>query len=528
MNDSHLGADILVYGGTPAGIAGAVRAAREGLSVVLVNHTHTLGGMMANGLLQWDAQSDRRRCPFFRELLQMIEAHYRDASGEGSIDHLNAQYRKNCYPVGQVEPHVVERLFRRLVAAEPKILLLEGWYVAAVRRRYNRVESVLLREMAGDRSRSIDAKVFIDAGYEGDLAALAGVPFRVGRESHDETREPHAGRLYTNVRSGHGPDPAIAARLGLTSFHMVMGGVDPASPRTGDFCVQAYNLRPVVTTDAARGVPLITPPARYSREEYLRYSRKGIALHTGDRCLNRKSTYNNAILPGENWLYPNGDWSLRQRLYERHRDFALGLMWFLQNDPSVPADQQEQHRQWRLCADEWPENNHVPYEMYVRETRRIVARHVLSEHDLSPQPQTDMPRTFSDSVAFTDWFMDSHSCDRDYTYGDPISDAFPYDGKMILGEEFRPGQIPYRSLLPIGVDNLLVPVCLGATHVAWGAVRLEPCWIHLGEVAGFAAAIALREGTLPGRMDGEGFAHTLEQRGVETTFALRSTTEHSQ
>jgi hypothetical protein len=306
---------------------------------------------------------------------------------------------------------------------------------------------------------------------------------------------------------------------------MVMGGVDPASPRTGDFCVQAYNLRPVVTTDAARGVPFVSPPARYRREEYLRYARKGIGLHTGDRCINRKSTYNNAILPGENWLYPNGDWSLRQRIYERHRDFALGLMWFLQNDPSVPADQQEQHRQWHLCADEWPQNNHVPYEMYVRETRRIVARHVLSEHDLTPVPDTDMPRTFADSITFTDWFMDSHSCDRDATYGNPISDAFPYDGKMILGEEFRPGQIPYRSLLPLGVDNLLVPVCLGATHVAWGAVRLEPCWIHLGEVAGFAAALALRQGILPGAMDGEALADALHRRGVETIFSS-APTEH--
>ncbi len=527
MSNPNLRTDVLVNGGTPAGVAAAVRAAREGLAVVLVNHTQTLGGMMANGLLQWDALSDQRRCPVFRELLEMIETHYRQTSGEGSIDHINAQYRRDHYPVGQVEPHVIERLLRQLVTAQPTITLLEGWYVAEVRRRHNMVESVLLRQMAGNGSRSVEAKVFIDAGYEGDLAAFAGVPFRVGREGHDETGELHAGRLYTQVKGGQGPDRAISARLGFTSFHMTMAGVDPASPRTGDFCVQAYNLRPVVTTDADRGVALTGPLARYSRDEYLAYTRKGIGLHKGDRCINMKSTYNNAILPGENWLYPNGDWTLRQRIYERHREFALGLMWFLQNDASVPADEQERHRQWRLCADEWPENNHLPYEMYVRETRRIVGRHMLSEHDLSPQPQTDLPQTFDDSIAFTDWFMDSHSCDRDYTYGDPISDAFPYEGKMILGDEFRPGQIPYRSLLPMGVDNLLVPVCMGATHVAWGAVRLEPCLIHLGEVAGFAAAIALRDGTLPGLIDGEALAEELRGRDVQTAFALPTSAKNS-
>jgi hypothetical protein len=521
LPQSSSAVDVLVYGGNPSGIAAAVRAAREGCSVLLVNHTHHLGGMMANGLVQWDAQSAQRRCPFFRDLLDRIEDHYRTTYGADSAELAHATLNHHNYPVGKVEPSVVERIFNEMITAEPNITVLLGYFVERVRRRFNRVESVLLREMNGSGRLERLAKVFIDAGYEGDLAAYAGVPYRVGREGFEETGEPHAGRIYTQILNGiNGPDPEICERFQFRVYSQVNGGIHPQSPRTGDRCVQAYNLRPCLTCKPENGIPLKSPPPGYDADDYLHYARKNLALYRPEHSINGKATYNNAILPGENWDYPDGDWATRWRIHERHKNFALGLMWYLQNDKSVKPSDQEYFRLWYLAADEHTDNAHLPWEMYVRETRRIVARHVLSEHDLSPQPATDLARPFDDSIAFTDWYMDSHSCDHDATYGDPISAEYPYDGKLILSKELRPGQIPYRSLLPRGLDNLLVPVCLGATHVAWGSVRLEPCLIHTGEVAGFAAAIAVRDGKLPGELDGEDLAREISGRGVEVRYPV--------
>ncbi len=510
--------DIAIYGGTPAGVTAAVRAAREGWRVVLINHTHHLGGMLANGLFQWDALSAHRRAPLFREVLGRIEAHYRETFGADSREHRNACFLPGRHPSGAVEPHVIERLFTQMVAAEPHISVLNGWCISRCRRRHRRVEALHLQQMDGDDTKVVQARVFIDASYEGDLAAQANVPYRVGREGHDETGEPHAGRIYTQTTAAAGLDPTVAEAWGVFPYPVGMAGFDPRSPRNADRAIQACNLRPCVTCNPANGVPLKVPPPAYDRHDYLTYRRRFMALHTPDRTLDGKSTFNAPIMPGANWDYPDGDWATRRTIAERHTRFALGLIWFLQNDPAIEAEQQEQFRQWQLCADEWPDNGHLPYEIYVREARRIVGRHMLSEHDLLPQPRTDAPRPFDDSIAFTDWYIDSHSCDRDGTTGEPASPDYPWNGKLIMGAEFRPAQIPYRSLLPRGVDNLLVPVCLGATHVAFNAVRLEPCWMHTGEVAGFAAAIALRDGTLPGNLPGEELAAELSARGVHVRY----------
>jgi len=198
-------------------------------------------------------------------------------------------------------------------------------------------------------------------------------------------------------------------------------------------------------------------------------------------------------------------------------------MWFLQNDPSVPAERREEAREWGLPIDEYTDNGHLPYEIYVRETRRIVGRHVLSENDLLPREGRLRPRPFEDSIAFTDWYMDSHSCSRDVgTYGqgpDVVgNEDFPFDGKLVPTAEFRPGMVPYRSLVAAEVKNLIVPVCASATHVAWGSVRLEPIWIHLGEVAGFAACQALATGESVLSLDVSRLQKTVLDAGLSIAF----------
>ncbi len=563
--------DVVIIGGTGGGVACAVRAAREGCTVLLVQHNGHIGGMMTNGLMQWDALYGGPRSSLFTELLGNIEDYYIATFGRDSRVHQIIRYTHEHYPIGWAEPHVAEREYNRLVAAEENITSLLDHYPTAVEREGAVVKSVTLRgrrtglptrpksnalvrrrspdlaesadrrspELANDskihgdlRSRVsagsetraqreilaqraineeivVHGSTFVDATYEGDLFALAKVPYRVGREARGEYDEPHAGKVFVNI--AHGPPPSVAREgLNIRSYGGRLGTVDSNSPFTADGAVQAYNYRFCVTADPANRIP-IPKPTTYRREEYVDYGRKYIGAHA-DRCPNRKSHVNSPILPGENHDYPEADWPAREKIIQRHLDFGLGLMWFLQNDESVSQTQREKFRMWGLPKDEYADNGHVPYEMYVREARRIVGRHVSTEHD--GMLAKDFARTpvRPDSIAVTDWYMDSHACTTD------SRPEFKYDGKLILTEESRPSQIPYRSLLPQGVDNLLVPVCLSATHVAWGAIRLEPVYMQTGEAAGFAAALAKQQGTTPAALNPDLLVRTLVERRQLVSF----------
>lgn len=513
--------DLLVYGLTPCGVTAAVRAAREGLAVLLTGHACRLGGMMACGLVQWDMLSAQHRSPLMAETFDRIGEYYSTTFGPDSHEATRARPAIDDYPNAMVEPHVIEAIYGQMTAEAETLTVAKRMFVERVDRRYATVLSVLLRSGETGELREVRADAYIDASYEADLVAAAGAGYRVGREAAEEFDEPHAGRLYTNVGPGPAPEPSLAASIGFVPFPARQVSVDPASPKTADRCIQAYNTRPCLTRDPDNRIDLTEPPPGYNRESFLSYKRKQLIVRNGmseRSIINHKATYNAPILPGENWDYPDGDWATRQAITQRHQDFALGLMYFLQNDKSVDADLQEQIRQWGFCRDEWPENHHLPEEMYVRETRRIVGLHVLTEGDLTPDPSTDRPRSFPDSVAFTDWYMDSHSCSHDATYSTPINDDYAYDGKIILTDELRPGEIPFRCLVPCGLKNMLVPLCISSTHVAWGAVRLEPCMVHLGEVAGFAAARAHHTGQAVGTLDGEAFAEHLTTRDVTVRY----------
>jgi hypothetical protein len=501
--------DLVVVGGTAGGIACAVRAAREGASVLIVQHNRHLGGMMINGLMQWDALYDGHRAPLFTELLGKIEKYYRTVYGENSRDHLVARFSQEHYPLGWAEPHVAEREFNRLLAAEKRITVLLAHYPASVERDGALLRGVTLREYGGTKEIKVRGKIFSDATYEGDLLALAKVPYRVGREARSEFNEPHAGVVFCNIAKGPAPRDAVEGRLNIHPYSQKQGTIDPTSPFTADRAVQAYNYRFCVTKDPTNRLMLTRPPPGYDREEYVRYERKSIATNPGP---NQKSHMNSPILPGENHDYPEADWPTREKIIERHKNFALGLIWFLQNDESVSRKQRAEFRQWGLPKDEFADHDHIPYEMYVREARRIVGRHVYTEHDNSLVPGFARTPVHLDSVAITDWYMDSHSCTTNSRPG------FHYDGKLILTEESRPGQIPYRSLLPQGVDNLLVPVCLSATHIAWGAVRLEPVWMQTGEAAGVAAAMALKHKIAPAQLNSDQLVRELCERRFMVSF----------
>jgi hypothetical protein len=499
--------DLVVIGGTPGGIACAVRAAREGLSVLLVQHNAHIGGMLTNGLMQWDALSAGPRSPVFDEYAKLIEDHYREAYGDDSRQFAVARYTQTHYPMSLFEPSVAERLFNRLLSAEDGITMLLSHYPAAVTREGAILNALTLREYGTTNDVTVRGGTFVDATYEGDLAALAKVPYRVGRESREEFGEPHAGKVFTTIVSQPGPKDALEGRLNLHPYGHAQGSIDPTSPHGADRAIQASNHRFCLSNEAGN-IRLPEKPPGYDREAYMHYNRKGMAAG----AINGKSSWNSAILPGENHAYPEATWPEREKIIERHTNFALGLIYFLQNDESVPAAARAGYRRIGLPLDEYPDNGNLPYEIYVREARRIVGRKVFTEHDNIAVAGQARPPIQADSVAFTDWCMDSHDCTTDRRTG------YDYDGKLILTEESRPAQIPYRCLLPLGIDNLLVPVCLSATHVAWGAVRLEPVWMQTGEAAGFAAALSKQHRTQPGRLDADLLVRTLVDRGHVVTF----------
>lgn len=500
--------DLMVAGGTASGVACAVRAAREGCTVLLVQHNGHLGGMLTNGLMQWDALYGGPRAPLFTELLGRIEQDAVARFGRDSKAHQVLRYTHEHYPVSWVEPHVMERECNRLVAAERNITLLLEHVPVTVEREGARLKSVTLRAYGGSGEIRVGAETFADATYEGDLMALAGVAYRVGREARDEYGEPHAGQVFVNIDS-RSPESVAAEGLNIRAYGSRQGSVDPASPFTADGASQAYNYRFCVSKDPENRVLLSEPPPDYRREEYLHFERKGIATNAGP---NLKSHMNSPILPGENHAYPEASWAERETIMKRHRNFALGLIWFLQNDESVPEKKREQFRQWGLARDEFAGNGHIPYEMYVREARRLVGRYVVNERDGMLAGEYRRAPVQPDSVAVTDWYMDSHACT---TASRP---DYHYDGKLILTEESRPMQIPYRALLPREVNNLLVPVCLSSTHVAWGAIRLEPVWMQTGEAAGWAAALAKQRRTTPGELDPECLLRVLVSRRHLVSF----------
>lgn len=511
-HNGELVCDLAVIGGTPCGIACAVRAAREGLSVVLVNRHEHLGGMLSSGLGVWDTQYEGRRSPIYDELRSGLMDYYRTTYGDESPQYRDARPGKSGYTNGRFEPHVAEELITRMVTQERKIRSLKGFVPVAVERNRALLKSVVLRPAKGGRDITVKAQVFADCMVEGDVMALAKVPYRVGRESRDEFGEAHAGIIFMRPTSIP-PSPeaeklaALHDQLNLRKFTGWQVRL-PQSTGAADGAVQACNYRTMLTTDPDNRVPVPKP------RNYAPYFLKSLEVFSGVKDVpNNKFSWNRPQLIGRQTDYVEGDWATRQRVMDEHWEMTLGLLYFLQHDPTVPKPVREGWLQIGLAKDEFADNGHRPYDMYVRETRRLVGRAIYTQHDAMLAPDVGRAPVHADSVAITEWYMDSHSCSTARVPGGME------EGKAMLHYETFPGQIPYRCLLPKGVDNLLVPLCLSTTHVAWGTVRLEPVFMQTGESAGLAAALALKKSSTPGALDPAELVRRLcELRSMVTFF----------
>lgn len=507
-----LRADLCVYGGTPGGIAMAVRAAREGLNVVLVNRHDHLGGILSSGLGVWDTLWEGRRAPIYDEVRQAIFDHYRTTYGEDSPQYRAALPGKSGHTNGKFESKVAEQILTELVAREPRLRVLRQRLPKSVQSEGRLLRSMVLQTTLGEPAETIEAAAFADCSYEGDLLPLAGVPYRVGRESRADFNEPHAGRIFmksVKERPTHVDADAVALHdsLKLRRFDGFQAILPDERAGEGDPLVQAFNYRTTLTSDPANRLP-VEKPANYDPEALKKLEFGSLV----QPLPNQKIGWNRPQLIGPHQDYVEGDWTTRQRVMDAHWNATLGLLWYLQHDPSVPAERRAFFGRLGLARDEYADHDHRPYEFYVREARRLVGRATFTQHDASLAPGGRRAPSHRDSIAITEWYLDTHACSLDRV------DGSLDEGKMMLHHETFSGQVAYDTLLPEALDNLLVPVCLSCTHVAWGTIRLEPTWMQIGESAGFAVALAKAAGVAPALVDRERLTRELARRQTLLAF----------
>ncbi len=514
--------DLVVIGGTPGGIACAVRAAREGLRVLLVNHTQHLGGFVTSGAGGWEAPYDGLRSPLYGEMITGAAQYYAKTYGDGSPQHIVSLPSKTSrahIDRPKVEPRIAEMLFNEMVEKEKTLTVLLGHIVSKVERDGALLKSVALKRHSShlaprdEPSITVSGEVFADGMYEGDLMAAAGVETQIGREARSQYGEPHAGVIYTTERHKEPgqrgfPKAADEGTLNIRyNSHATAEILEGPNSGEADDSVMAYNYRLILTRDPANKI-MVEKPANFD---------VSIAKAAGGggfvpNLPNGKVAWNGGRLIGPQNDYPAADWPTREAISKRYLEGMLMRLWWMQNDPKASGAERKQFAGYGLAADEFPDNNHAPYEIYVREARRLVGRYVFQEQDNKIAEGIARTPIHSDSIAMTDWPVDSVAClDRKVPGGHQ-------DGILFLGEESRPAQVPYRSLLPKEIDNLLVPVAISASHVGWGAIRLEPCWMQLGESAGFAAALAVKGQTTPAVLDSDLLIRKLAGSHVMISF----------
>ena len=449
-------ADVCVYGGTPGGVMAAVQAARMGKKTVLVVFGRHVGGMTSGGLSATDVGNER------------------------TIGGLAREFYDRVGKLRGFRPSEAEQAFRGLLKEAGVPVYLEHRLKDVTK------DGAAITALRAENGVVFKARVFVDAGYEGDLLAAAGASFHVGREGNAEYGEKHNGVQF-------GPGHTFSVKVdpykeeGKPDSGLLWGisPERPGEPGQGDKKMQAYNFR-MWLTDAADRLPF-PKPAGYDRDRYallLRYLNKQskpampFQLARGD-CNNNGGFSTDYI--GGNYAWPEGDYATREKIYQDHVNYQQGLMWFMANDPDVPEELRTKVAAFGLPKDEFTETGGWPHELYVREGRRMISDYVMTEKNCAGDVEAE------DSVGLASYGMDSHNCQRVV-----IDGAVRNEGDVQVPVR-RPYPVSYRSLVPKEADclNLLVPVGLSASHIAYGSIRMEPVYMMLGQSAGTAAALAV-------------------------------------
>lgn len=462
-----LSTDVCIYGGSSAGVIAAVQLHRMGKRAIILEPTGHLGGLSSGGLSFTDIGNKK-------------------AIGGLSHNFYQRLGRKYGKPEEwRFEPHVAEQVFNELIAESGTPVHFYE-FVRSLQKERGRITQ--MTTMSG---LTIRAKMFIDATYEGDLMALAGVAYRTGRESNSTYGETFNGvQLRDKHQFEFAIDPYVIVGDPTSGLLPGVFADEPQALGDGDYAIQAYNFRLCLTNDPEKRMPF-PRPRNYDPGQYAllaRYLATGWSKVLGGfgPLVNKKVDLNNngAISTDYIWgshEYPGGHYLNRERIFQDHVSYQQGLLYFLCNDPQVPQGIRERVSPWGLARDEFVETDGWPHQLYIREARRMVSAYVMTEHNVRGT------RVVEDPVSLAAYTMDSHNTRR-----------FVRDGRLwnegdVQVGGFPPYPISYRSIIARKSDceNLLVPICLSTSHIAYGSIRMEPVFMILGQSAATAAALAI-------------------------------------
>lgn len=495
--------DLVIYGGTAAAVTAAVQARQMNRSVVIVSPDKHLGGLSSGGLGFTDTGNKAVIGGLAREFYHRVWQHYnrpeawtwekREAfgnKGQGTPA-MDGENRTMWI----FEPHVAEAVFEGFIREYQIPVLRDEWLdrKSGVRKQGARIVSI--RTLSG---KTFTGRMFIDATYEGDLMATAGVGYHVGREGKKTYGEEWAGVqtgvLHHRHHFGVLPEKISPYVIPGDPSSGVLARISTAPPGeygAGDDKVQAYCFRMCLTDHPGNRVPFPKPDG-YDAKQYellLRIFQAGWreTFQKFDRIPNQKTDTNNhgpfsTDNIGMNYDYPEASYERRREIIREHEQYQKGLLWFIANDPRVPEDVRTAFGKWGLARDEFKDNGNWPHQIYVREARRMIGKYVMTEHELLKRRATPEP------VGMGSYGIDSHNIQRYITPEGYVQN----EGDIGVSTQ-GPYQIAYGSLVPKKgeVDNLLVPVAVSSSHIAYGSIRMEPVFMILGQSAATAAVLAI-------------------------------------
>lgn len=499
-NANKYSADLIVYGGTSAAVTAAVEAVQSGKTVLLVSPETHLGGLSSGGLGFTDSGDKTTIGGLSREFYHRVWLHYNDSAS------WNWQKHSEYVNIGQgtvamdgetrtmwiFEPHVAEQVFEGFIAENKITVLRNEWLDREHGVVMENGKIVSFKTLSG---KTVSGKMFIDATYEGDLMAAAGVTFSVGREACDLYNETWNG---VQIDAKHHP-------------HYFKGKIDPykipGKPEsgllygissnpidqncTGDNKIQAYCFRLCMSNHPDNRVSF-SKPEHYDSAKYellIRVFDKGWREWFGkfDMIPNRKTDTNNhgpfsSDNIGMNYDYPEASYERRKEIIKEHENYQKGLLYFVANDTRVPHEIREEMKNWGLAKDEFTDNGNWPRQLYIREARRMIGIYVTSENDVLGKCAVPNP------VGMGSYAMDSHNVQRYVT-----SEGFVQNEGDVGVHPNSSYAISYGSIVPKKEEctNLIVPVCVSSSHIAYGSVRMEPVFMVLGQSAAIAASIAI-------------------------------------
>lgn len=469
--------DICVFGGTSAGVVAAVQSARMGKKVVLVEVGRHLGGLSSGGLSKTDIGNKAAIGGVAREFYQRMGKHY------------------GTNEVWNLEPSVAESVFKQMLT-EGHVLVYFDQRLASVKKKKGRITEIKME--GGNVFRAAE---FIDTTYEGDLMARAHVSYTVGREANSQYNETLNGVREKTPKHQFTVlvDPYIKPGDPKSGLVQWIQNESLGTPGAGDKCVQAYNFRLCLTQDPTNKIAIQAPP-EYRESDYELLARYIEALNAdgrppklgqlmhiqpmphGKTDINNNGAFSTDFI-GQNYDYPEANYRRRYEIWKAHENYTRGLLHFLATSSRVPESMRTEMQSWGLCRDEFQDTGGWPYQLYVREARRMVSDVVMNERHCRAQV------TVADPIGLAAYQMDSHNSRR------IVRDGHVENEGDVQVPPMKPYPISFRSLVPKQkeCENLVVPVCLSATHIAYGSIRMEPVFMVLGQSAATIAVAAIDE-----------------------------------